>query len=196
MVQCNGGDCAEEGKSQCGRCKQRFYCSAKCQQKDWSAHKKECKRLPKASRGPSWPQSISPFGQTFNIFSGLSAPMSETTKFFDPMFGYTAAKPAVVYKDLVNAYRLLRLGAHANAHRVPQSLQGIEFNDWMERATRTQVLPEWWDAEVNGAGIETYTREDAWGMIDRDVTRAEIATNAQKRIISLEMMVEKIVNNS
>ncbi|KAF7368830.1 N-lysine methyltransferase SMYD2 [Mycena venus] len=194
MVQCNGAECTEEGKSQCGRCKKSFYCSAKCQQKDWSAHKKECKRLT-TNATPSPPQ-ISPFPQIFNILSGTSTPMSATAVFFAPMFGYTATNPEPVYKDLVNAYRLLRLGAHLNAHRVPPALQGIDFADWMDRITLAKVLPEWWDAAVNGAGIETYTREDAWGRLDRVVTREEVAANAQKRLMTLEMMVERILNNS
>jgi hypothetical protein len=132
----------------------------------------------------------------FNIFSGASEPMSAKMFFFDPMFGYSAANPEPVYKDLVNAYRLLRLGAHGNAHRVAPALKGINFKDWMDRVERAKVLPDWWDAAVNGPGIEAYTSEDAWGRLDRVVTRQEVATNAQKRLMSLEMMVERIVNNS
>lgn len=133
----------------------------------------------------------------FNIFTGASEPMSATAKFFDPMFGYTAAEPGRVYKDLVNAYRLLRLGAHANAHRVPAALRGIGFGEWMARVARVGVLPRWWDGEVNGAGIEVYAREDAWGRIDRVVTKEEVkASVARQRVLSLEMIVEKVLNNS
>jgi hypothetical protein len=158
--------------------------------KDWSAHKKDCQR-PKAS-----PIPVSPFGQMFNIFSGLSAPMSTTAQFFEPMFGYTKEKPTLVYADLVNAYRLLRLGAHGNASRVPSAAQSMEFSEWMEKATRTNLLPEWWDPEANGAGIDTYTREDAWGRLDRVISRDEISASLEKkaRMLSLEMMVERIVN--
>lgn len=161
---------------------------------DWSAHKKACKK-PAAAAGPGAP-AMSPFGEVFNIFSGASTPMSATADFFAPMFGYTAADPTLVYKDLVNAYRLLRLGAHANAYRVLPVLQNIEFSDWMDRVTRAELLPKWWDKEVNNAGIEAYAREDDWGRLDRDVTKEEIRAHVGKRLISLEMMVERIVNSS
>ncbi|KAJ7244430.1 hypothetical protein B0H12DRAFT_1325625, partial [Mycena haematopus] len=197
MVQCNEAGCAEEGKSQCGRCKERFYCSAECQRKDWPAHKKECKR-PKTNPRPPPPQPSlgSPYGQTFNMLSGLSQPMSATAHFFEPMFGYSAANPEQVYKDLVNAYRVLILGAHANANRVPSALRKIDFKEWMERIERAKVLPNWWDAEVNGAGLETYTLQDTWGRLDRAVTRAELERDAKKRIVSLGMMVEKVWNST
>ncbi|KAJ6551756.1 hypothetical protein B0H19DRAFT_1073395 [Mycena capillaripes] len=199
MVQCDVPECTEEGKSQCGRCKQRFYCSVACQQKAWPAHKEECKRLTskaKANAAPSPPAQMSPFGQMFNMFTGLSQPMSATAKFFEPMFGYTAADPDLVYKDLVNAYRLLRLGSHLNAYRVPPALQGIEFSDWMARVARLDILPKWWDEGVNGTGIEAYAREDMWGRLDRVVTKEEVEARAQKRLVSLQMIVEKIVDNS
>ncbi|KAJ7080587.1 hypothetical protein B0H15DRAFT_856481 [Mycena belliarum] len=191
MVQCAVAECTEEGKSQCGRCKQRFYCSADCQQKDWKVHKKNCKS-PAATSA-----QLSPFGQVFNKFSGQSAPMSSTALFFDPMFGYTAARPELVYADLVNAYRLLRLGSHSNATRVSPTVQNMEFGEWMERVVSTGLLPEWWEADVHRAGIDAYTREDAWGRLDRTVSRDEIRNSLDKpaRVISLEMMVERIMNN-
>ncbi|KAJ7449184.1 hypothetical protein FB451DRAFT_1375088 [Mycena latifolia] len=192
MVQCASTECSNEGVSQCGRCKQRFYCGAECQQKDWPAHKKNCKR-PNAP-----PPQMSPFGQMFNMFSGLSAPMSSSAEFFLPMFGYTAARPELVYADLVNSYRLLRLGSHQNAGRVTPAVQGMEFGEWMDRVTSTGILPEWWDAEVHRAGIETYAREDALGRLDRVVSREEIRDSLDKpaRMMSLEMMVERVINSS
>ncbi|KAJ6461091.1 hypothetical protein C8R45DRAFT_1029155 [Mycena sanguinolenta] len=188
MVQCNAAACAQEGKNQCTRCKQRFYCGAGCQQKDWPSHKKECKR-------PTSPPP-SPYGQTFDVFTRLTKPISDTAIFFDSIFGYSSASPENVYKDLVNAYRMLRLGAHRNADRVPSALQEIDFKGWMERIARAQVLPEWWNAEVNGAGLEAYTSQDTWGRLDRTVTRAEIEGNAQKRMFSLGMMIEKVLNSN
>mmetsp|Transcript_53853 Transcript_53853/g.99537 ORF Transcript_53853/g.99537 Transcript_53853/m.99537 type:complete len:253 (+) Transcript_53853:108-866(+) len=34
--------CAKRAKFHCGRCKQRRYCSSKCQAADWPAHKSDC----------------------------------------------------------------------------------------------------------------------------------------------------------
>ncbi|KAJ7653167.1 hypothetical protein DFH06DRAFT_1474926 [Mycena polygramma] len=197
MVQCDVAECTEEGKSQCARCKQRFYCTAACQQKDWRAHKKECKRIT-ANAGPRAgpPPPISPLGHILNRFSGNSQPMSATARFFEPLFGYTAAEPARVYRDLVNAYRALRLGAHANAYRVPPALQNMEFGDWMDRLGGLGVLPDWWDKEVNGKGLEIYVREDAWGRLDRDITSDELQADVKKRMMSLEMIVEKVLDNA
>ncbi|KAF7377914.1 hypothetical protein MSAN_00215200 [Mycena sanguinolenta] len=190
MVQCNAAGCAQEGKNQCARCKQRFYCGAECQQKDWPTHKKKCKRP-----APIDPP-LSAYGQTFNVLTRLSNPMSATATFFAPMFGYTSTSPEKVYKDLVNAYRMLRLGAHMNASRVPSALQEIDFKEWMERIGRARVLPAWWDAEVNSAGLEAYTSQDTWGRLDRTVTRTEIEGDAQKRMYTLGMMIERVLNSS
>ncbi|KAJ7434522.1 hypothetical protein B0H11DRAFT_2118305 [Mycena galericulata] len=192
MVQCAAADCTQEGISKCGRCKQQFYCGSECQAKEWPSHKKQCKP---PNTTPSSAQ-ISPFGQTFNMFSGSSAPMSASASFFLPMFGYTAAKPELVYADLVNTYRLLRLGAHGTAERVPPALQNMDFSAWMDRVVRSGILPDWWDAEVHRAGIETYAREDAWGRLDRVVSRDEIRASLAKpaRMLSLEMMVERVLN--
>ncbi|KAJ7148760.1 hypothetical protein C8R43DRAFT_516496 [Mycena crocata] len=197
MVQCAIAGCTQEGISQCGKCKKRFYCTADCQQKDWPEHKKQCKR-PNASPTPGPTPTMSPFGQMFNMFSGSSTPMSSNAVFFDPMFGYTADKPELVYADLVNAYRLLRLGSHSTASAVPPTVQNMEFSEWMERITRSGVLPKWWDADVNGAGIDTYSHEDAWGRLDRVVSRDEICDSLVKRarVMSLEMIIERIVTNA
>ncbi|KAJ7729792.1 hypothetical protein B0H16DRAFT_1586389 [Mycena metata] len=190
MAKCAAPDCTNEGKSQCGRCKQRFYCGAECQRNDWAAHKAECKRLTAIANAP-----MSPFGQMFNVLDGSSRPMSNEAHFFDEMFGYTAADPKRVYKDLVTAYHLLRLGAHSMAPRVSAAMQGMDFNEWMERVARAGVLPHWWNTEVNGAGIETFTREDAYGRLDREVTVEEVRGQGP-RLLALEMMVERIVNKS
>ncbi|KAJ6461083.1 hypothetical protein C8R45DRAFT_538256 [Mycena sanguinolenta] len=198
MVECNAAGCAQEGQSQCTRCKQRFYCGVECQQKDWPAHKKECKRPgANANAGSSSSQTRSqptlsyPYGQIL-MPDGSIVPMSYNAKFWAPMFGYTSANPESVYKDLVNAYRVLRLGAHLNASLVSSALQEIDFTEWMERVVRAQMLPEWWDAEVNGAGLERYTSQDAWGRLDRTVTRAELESDPPtlKRMNSFGMMIE------
>ncbi|KAJ6555083.1 hypothetical protein DFH09DRAFT_1365800 [Mycena vulgaris] len=159
---------------------------------NWSAHKKKCKF-------PYTPQvQVSPFGQTFNMMSGLSAPLSSTGQFFAPMFGYKARNPERVYADLVNAFRLLRLGSHLNAARVPPEVQNMEFSEWMDKVTRAGIPPAWWDADVHRAGIDAYTREDAWGRLDRVVSRDEIRDSLEKpgRMMGLEMMVERIVNGA
>ncbi|KAF7377908.1 hypothetical protein MSAN_00214500 [Mycena sanguinolenta] len=85
---------------------------------------------------------------------GSFMPMSYNLILWDPMFGYTSANPETVYKDLVNAYRVLRLGAHLNASRVSSALREIDFKEWMERVVRAQMLPEWWDAEWKYIFIE------------------------------------------
>ncbi|KAK7052468.1 N-lysine methyltransferase SMYD2 [Favolaschia claudopus] len=200
--ECNAAECKEEGISQCARCKQRFYCGSECQLKDWPTHKQECKRLTtNAQTGPAPSSSprphFSPFGQMFHPdYPGGSIPMSMNTKFFDPMFGYTAQDPKRIYKELVNAYRLLRLNAHSNARSVSPELQNMEFKGWMERVMRVGMLPEWWDAEVNGAGIDEYAREDEWGRLDRVLSREEIKADAQMRLMSLEMMIERVMLNN
>ncbi|KAJ7441149.1 hypothetical protein FB451DRAFT_1466631 [Mycena latifolia] len=195
MVQCAILHCSEEGKSQCARCKSVFYCGADCQKKDWPTHKRHCKRANATTPNMA---PMSPYGYTFNVFSGRSIPLSSTVEFFSPSFGYVAASPALVYADLVNAYRLLRLGAHDNATLVSCALQGIDFGEWMARVTGSGILPEWWDAEVHTAGIEVYAREDAWGRLDRAVTRDEISASLAKcsEIMRLEMIVERIMNTS
>ncbi|KAJ6605207.1 hypothetical protein DFH09DRAFT_1067486 [Mycena vulgaris] len=76
---------------------------------------------------PTKPVQMSPYGQKFNIFSGLSDPFSSTAESFAPIFGYTAANPGPVYADLVDAYRILRLSAPANAALVSPELQSIGF---------------------------------------------------------------------
>ncbi|KAJ7255418.1 hypothetical protein C8J57DRAFT_608534 [Mycena rebaudengoi] len=197
MVQCALPECNEEGKSQCGRCKSAFYCGSDCQQKDWSTHKKQCKR-PNATPASPPVQPVSPYGQVYNRFSGLSTPMSATADFFAPIFGYTAAHPKRVYTDLVNSYRILRLGAHKNAALVSAELQNIDFGGWMERVIRAGILPEWWDADVHRTGIDAYTREDVWGRLDRVVTPDEIRNSLDKptQIMGLEMMVERIMNTT
>ncbi|KAJ7080595.1 hypothetical protein B0H15DRAFT_856509 [Mycena belliarum] len=192
MVQCGAKDCTQDGQSQCGRCKRRFYCSVECQHKDWPAHKNDCRR-------PGAPaMEISPLGQMFNIFSGQSTPLSSKARFFAPVFGYTSAHPERVYADVVNAYRLLRLGAHLNAGRMPLALRDMAFGEWMERVAGAGILPEWWDADVHRAGIEAYVHEDAWGRLDRIVSRDEIRATVDPpaRIMSLEMMIERVMNSS
>ncbi|KAJ7171081.1 hypothetical protein C8R46DRAFT_1087613 [Mycena filopes] len=185
MVECAAANCTEDGKSQCSRCKSRFYCSPACQQRDWPAHKAECKRLVAIANAP-----ISSLGHILNP-DGTSNPMSNVGDFFNPMFGYTPAHPETVYKDIVSAYHVLRLGAHPNAPRVSAAMQGMPFSEWMERFLRVGILPSWWDTEVNGAGIEAYTREDAFGRLDRDVKIEELSPRSR-----LGMIVERILNMS
>lgn len=36
--------CEKETKTKCSRCKEKRYCSAECQRKDWKEHKKLCKK--------------------------------------------------------------------------------------------------------------------------------------------------------
>lgn len=109
------------------------------------------------------------------------------------MFGYTAADPARVYRDIVSTYRVLRVGAHANASLVSPVVQNMEFSEWMDRVVRARILPEWWDAKLHGAGIETYAREDEWGRLDRVMSREEIRDSLDKPH-RIEMIVERIVN--
>ncbi|KAJ7143700.1 hypothetical protein C8R44DRAFT_138939 [Mycena epipterygia] len=196
MAQCAASDCTQQGNSRCGRCKARAYCSLECQKKDWSKHKKQCQSHSKGAEKPKFNQS--PFGTMFNIFSGLAAPISSRGVFFAPMFGYTADRSALVYADLVNAYRLMRMGSHLNAARITSDVQNMDFSEWLDRVERAGILPEWWTAQVNRRGIEVYAREDEWGSLDRDVSRDEIRDSLDKpqRMMVLEMMVERVVDNT
>ncbi|KAJ7088399.1 hypothetical protein B0H15DRAFT_841219 [Mycena belliarum] len=196
MTQCAIPQCTAEGTSQCSRCKSAYYCGADCQKKDWSSHKRQCEY------NDATPNTIapSPYAYIYNIFSGRSTPLSTGGDFFSPTFGYTEANPALVYADLVSAYRILRLGAHANAARVSAELQGMSFEEWMARVARVGLLPEWWNAEVHGTGIETYASKDAWGRIDRAVTVREICESLPGMhkcgMVRLALMVERIINRS
>merc|ERR1719235_1821658 len=42
---CGNPGCSKPGLLQCSQCGQKAYCSVECQQKDWPAHKAECKRI-------------------------------------------------------------------------------------------------------------------------------------------------------
>ncbi|KAJ7202016.1 hypothetical protein GGX14DRAFT_654504 [Mycena pura] len=162
---------------------------------DGPVHKKQCK-IPGATPPPTAPPSMSPYGVVIldTSLSDECIPMSTKMRCFATMFGYTAANPEPVYADLVDAYRLLRLGAHLNEERV-SALQSTAFDGWIERMAHSGALPEWWDADVNGAGLDKYVRKDGWGSLDRAVSRDDIQRRVNKRILTLEMLVERVLNH-
>ncbi|KAJ7202031.1 hypothetical protein GGX14DRAFT_570930 [Mycena pura] len=156
-----------------------------------------------ATRPRPYPK-LSPFaiGLRRNILSGLAPPISSrgAAGFFDPVFGHSAARPERVYAELVNAYRLLRSGHHWHSARVPPGMQGMTFAEWMDRVTRAGILPEWWEPAVHRTEIDVYAREDAWGNLEKEVSREDIRCSLpigqQGRMMSLEEMVMTVVKTS
>lgn len=57
---CGCPSCQKPGTSMCSQCQTKAYCSVECQQKDWSAHKVDCKRIAaerKAAEAKGAPQA-------------------------------------------------------------------------------------------------------------------------------------------
>jgi hypothetical protein len=159
---------------------------------DWPIHKAACKK-PKAA------MPFSPLGMIYDPASGRATPASNNALFFAPMF-YSAETPESVYLELVNAYRLLRLGssfstAMGESNRPPSSMP---FSEWMDRVERATILPDWWDKQANSQGLLKYSQEDEWGRLDRHVSVDDIRqkTSPPGRFMVLEMMTERVMNNS
>ncbi|KAJ7062333.1 hypothetical protein C8F01DRAFT_1230725 [Mycena amicta] len=159
--------------------------------KDWPLHKKICGKDPKSRN------IASPYGMIISREGRVQPVSCGTEAWFAPMFGFTPDKPTKVYEEIVDAYRMLGLRAHLNASRVPAALEKMDFSEWMSRLSAGGVLPEWWDVEVNGAGLDKYTKEDAWGRLDRIVSEEEFTRRANTKqgqhLMRLGMLLESVV---
>ena len=56
---CQNSECGEAGKLKCSACASVTYCSASCQKKDWSIHKRNCKQLKAAQSSSQLAVSVS-----------------------------------------------------------------------------------------------------------------------------------------
>ncbi|PBL01958.1 hypothetical protein ARMGADRAFT_233531 [Armillaria gallica] len=203
MVQCSEGDCSTEATHRCSRCKERVYCSAECQAKDWPTHKTQCKKVttqpgaqpnsslpPGYMMGPLGPMSM--LGSTYNLATGLSTPASSNALFFSEMFGYKAECPERIYSEIVDTYRIFRSGDYLQATG-PSSMP---FEEYVTKVEKSGILPGWWKEE-NRDGLLKFSKEDEWGNLERQVTKEEIKNHLDKPayMLTYEMMIERIKNS-
>lgn len=86
------------------------------------------------------------------------------------MFGYTSEAPQLIYKDLVDAFRLNRIDTRASG---PASV--AQFTEYIEKVKNSRILPEWWQESVHVPGVLSYAKEDEWGRLDREVSMRRLA---------------------
>ncbi|KAJ7062097.1 hypothetical protein C8F01DRAFT_1136387 [Mycena amicta] len=174
---CNWKPCKKAGTKKCGRCKRPAYCSVECQRKAWPKHKKECTSdaRERALKGVNLTPFFSEYGMIHKTDTHELTPVSILSQFFLPETGYPFTKPEHLFEDLVDAYRVLRLGEHLNARRLPAHMaRNISFDVWMERVSASGLLPPWWRWPFHGVSLDIYTARDKWGRLDREVSIREI----------------------
>ena len=171
----------------CAKCQTGRYCSRECQKADWKNHKKNCGSRSSQNDGAANSRSTSSSGNPFAT--------TQAKRFFDN-------KPEErAFASIIDSYRLRVEDEYAYMGNNRGIYGGedpvADFNEYLDKAEATQVLPSWWNTQKREACVRYGLNKANWSDLNCAVEKSDIIDHYKNAMMPMQLrMVAEMVEDS